>query len=114
MVLFEIRVEKQNLECTVILKKREQKVCFIPRAAGSKPFFWILKRPENIVKVNDHSRRELWKNTVDKISDIRSCFGHVRGINEQNIILLKSSKIRYRSILYGMLKYADSRTILIF
>ena len=66
------RIEKQNFESRVVLKKGSQKVGFVPRSAFVQPDFGILERPENIMEMSDHSLLQQRQNLEEQVQHIAS------------------------------------------
>src|SRR3954449_8587474 len=55
------RIEKQNFESRVVLKKGSQEIGFVPRSSFLQPAFGILERPQNIVEMNNNSLFQEWQ-----------------------------------------------------
>ena len=77
--------EELNFELVVVLKKRTEHICLIPRLSVVNPFSRIFEGIENVVKVNIDTRLQCGQDDREKIIHIATDFRDVCGINEKKI-----------------------------
>src|SRR4029079_8994578 len=84
-----IRIEEYNLEITIVLKECPDHIRLIPCSSLHGPIFWILEWVIDVMYVYINPRLYLWQYIEDDVIHIGSDFRDMRGIDKEDIILIK-------------------------
>jgi hypothetical protein len=82
MQLSEVGIEKHHFVILVTGKEGSEQVAFIPGPSVLNPAFRIFKRPENIVKMDQHAAFQNWQDIEKNMKNIASDLADMTGIDK--------------------------------